>query len=50
MGVYPATALWLFVWLCAGVPAIHRWDGWMIGVIVCVIIDIFQHMGEKRAA
>jgi hypothetical protein len=34
------TFIWLIVWLFSGVPAVHPWNGWLIALIVCVVIDL----------
>ncbi len=34
------TILWLIFWLLSNTPPVHQWNAWLIGLIVCVVIDL----------
>lgn len=36
------TLIWLIVWLCKGTPALHAWNAWLVGLMVCAGIDVFK--------
>lgn len=39
------TFLWLIFWLIEGTPALHPWNAWLVGLVVCVVIDV---LGSHR--
>lgn len=39
------TIIWLIVWLIHDTPAVHDWNGWMVALVVCIIIDVLS-VGE----
>lgn len=40
------TLIWLIAWLCWGCPPVYAWNGWLIGLIVVVALDL---IGNKEA-
>jgi hypothetical protein len=32
--------IWTIVWLIAGTPGLHEWNGWIISLLVCAGLDI----------
>jgi hypothetical protein len=36
------TILWLLVWVSSNTPQVAHWNNWMVALIVCLAIDIFE--------
>ena len=34
------TLIWLIVWLFAGRPGVHPWNGWLIFLLLALLSDL----------
>jgi hypothetical protein len=34
------TMVWLVVWLINHTHPLHRWNGWLVALLVCLAIDL----------
>ena len=42
------TILWLFVWVLSNAPAVTTWNRWLVGLLVCVAIDVLHRLPKNE--
>jgi len=43
------TLVWLFLWGVSGTPSLHRWDAWLVALIVVLLIDALEAFGKASS-
>lgn len=41
--------IWLIVWLCCNTPALHEWNAWAVGLIVCAAAQVLGALARSKS-